>query len=177
MSTGFANVGLTWTAAEFAAYLAKVQRPAWAKAVCVHHTASPSLAQRPAGITAQHIRNIRDFYRDEKGWSAGPHLFVDDRQILGMTPLVQPGVHARSFNASAIGIEVLGDYDIESPFTGRGQIAWRHAAIATRALLDWLQLPATEHTVLFHRDDPKTTKTCPGTLVQKPWFLALLKQP
>ena len=30
-------------------------------------------------------------------------------------------------------------------------------------------------TVKFHRDDPRTSKSCPGTKVSKEWFLNLVE--
>lgn len=171
----FDSVGKNWTVDEFKAYLDTLQSPAWARGVCLHHTASPSLAQRPNGLSEQHIENLRDYYKDEKHWQAGPHLFVDDHLIHGLTPLTQRGIHAISFNSSAIGIEVLGDYDSESPVTGRGLLCWLNAAMATKALLDWLGIGVAKDTVLFHRDDPKTEKTCPGELVGKEWVTELIR--
>lgn len=170
----FANVGKRWSVDSFAEYLKTVKRPVWAKSVTIHHTAAPSLRQRPDGLTAQHIVNIRDYYQKTLGWSRGPHLFVDDDDIMGMTPLTMTGTHAVSFNASSIGIEMLGDFDIEDPKSGRGLQVCRTGAAATRVLLDWLGLKASEKTVLFHRDDPKTTKTCPGKKIAKDWFLGLI---
>lgn len=171
----FDAVGQAWTVDQFPKYLRGVQSPAWVRSVTLHHTAAPSLAQRPLGLLDQHIINIREFYKG-KGWSAGPHFFVDEHRILGMTPLGEKGIHAASFNGSSIGIEVLGDYDNESPVTGRGLACWHNAAEATKALLEWMGVGANTHTVLFHRDDPKTSKSCPGDLVQKEWVLKLIKE-
>jgi hypothetical protein len=92
-----------------------------------------------------------------------------------MTPLNVPGIHAVSFNRSSIGIEILGDYDREDPLSGRGLTAMQTGAAATKALFEWLDLPINETTLKFHRDDPKTSKTCPGKLVKKDWFISLVK--
>lgn len=173
---GFENVGRIWSPESYAEYLGTLKRPEWCTSITLHHTAAPSLAQRPHGLAIRHIENIVSFYKD-KGWTTGPHLFVDDHQLFGMCDLRRKGIHAVSFNSSSIGIEVLGDYDKENPKTGRGLACWRNAGAATRALLGWLGLGATEKTVLFHRDDPKTTKTCPGTRVKKDWVLGLLADP
>lgn len=170
----YANVGKRWTPEQFRAYLATIPKPAWAKAVCLHHTASPSLAMRPGGLTEQHVKNLQSYYQNDLKWKAGPHLFADDHLILGLSPLTETGTHAKSFNGMAIGIEVLGDYDSEDPTSGRGLKAWQNGAAAAKALLDWLGLKASAQTVLFHRDDPKTSKTCPGTLVKKDWVLQLI---
>lgn len=171
----YENVGLVWTANSFEKYLSTIERPAWCQSVVLHHTAAPSLAQRPKGILLAHIENLRNFYRDQQHWSAGPHLFIDEDEIFGMCDLRQKGVHAASFNRSAIGIEVLGNYDVEDPRSGRGLACWQLAANVTASLLEWLGLEASPYTIFFHRDDPLTKKTCPGNLVKKDWILNLVK--
>jgi len=148
----FNNTGKVWTVEGFAQYLNSIKAPSWAKAVCLHHTAAPSLNQRPDGFLAKHLENLKSYYSSQLGWKSGPHLFIDDDQVWGMTPLTETGVHASSFNRSSIGIEVLGDYDNEDPKKGRGLECWKTTAAATKMLLDWLKLPVNDKTVLFHRD-------------------------
>lgn len=172
----YANVGKVWTTESFDEYLNKIAAPLWANKICLHHTAAPSLAQRPKGLTIQHIINIRDYYKNNLGWNRGPHLFIDEDQIFGMTPLAVKGIHAASFNSNAIGIEVLGDYDSENPLSGRGNECWETAAKTVNALAKWLDIPINTTTLLFHRDDPKTSKTCPGTKVKKDWFIKLCQE-
>jgi len=171
---GFENVGRVWTPETLEEYVASITKPAWCKAVTLHHCAAPSLAQRPNGFTAQHIKNIESFYRTTLGWRSGPHLFADDDQLWGMSDFRRTGVHAVSFNSMAIGIEVLGDYDTEDPKSGRGLACWKTAAAGTKVLLDWLGLDTTRATVLFHNQDPTTSKTCPGKKVGKDWILSLI---
>jgi hypothetical protein len=173
----FANTGKVWTLDSFKDYLKTVSlgdKP-WFRAVCLHHTAAPSLHQRPDGLLVRHLENMRGYYQNQLRWRSGPHLFIDDDQVWGMTPLTVRGVHAASFNSYSIGIEVLGDYDNEDPKKGRGLACWETAAAATKMILDWAKLPVNDKTVLFHRDDPRTTKSCPGTKVGKPWVLDLIK--
>lgn len=117
---GFENTGRVWTVASLASYLAELRKPDWCDSVTLHHTGAPSLAQRPNGFTAQHLRNIEHYYRVTKGWSSAPHLFVDEDQLWGMCDFRKKGVHAVSFNSRSIGIEVLGEYDTENPLSGRG---------------------------------------------------------
>lgn len=170
------NVGKVWTPDSFAEYLKTIKPPTWAKAVCLHHTAEPSLAQRPQGFKIQHIENMRDFYKG-MGWRSGPHLYTDEDQIFGMTPLTETGVHAVSFNRTAIGIEALGYYSKggENPFSGRGLQVWQNTTWVTAQLLKWLNLPVNDKTVLFHRDDPRTSKDCPGSQISKDWVIQMIK--
>lgn len=135
--------------------------------VCFHHTAIPSLDQRPYGFTEQHIVNLRRYYLYELGWKTMPHVFVDDHRIWLMGDIEKPGTHAVSFNGDSVGIEVLGNYDIEDPETGRGLLCW------IRAITYAKSLGYSIDTVRFHRDDPKTTKTCPGSRVTRAWFTTL----
>lgn len=172
------NTGRVWTPATLASELAKTKPPKWINGITLHHTAAPSLEQRPRGFTAQHLENLRDYYSKQLGWKAGPHFFVDDDQVFGLSPWTEPGIHAVSFNSTHIGIEVLGDYDTEDPTTGRGLACWQTAAATVRVLLKWLgwKDSAAEfaNAVNFHRNDPKTTKTCPGQRVTRGFFLGLL---
>lgn len=142
--------------------------------VTVHHTAAPSLAQRPKGFTIQHMRNIQSFYEKELGWSRGPHLFTDEDQIFGMSPLSERGIHAVSFNKTHIGVEALGNYDSEDPKTGRGLQVWETTACCVAQILAAKGMEPSTSTINFHRDDPKTKKTCPGTQVDKAWFIGLV---
>ncbi len=160
-----------WLPAEFEAYLQGRPRPDWCDGICYHHTAFPDLAMRPAGLTEKHQRNLRHYYEKVKGWSDGPHLFIDDDEIIGMSGLEDDGVHAIAFNRNFIGIEVLGNFDHEDPTSGRGADCWRTALDCGRMLLDWLGKSANDQTVKFHREDPRTSKTCPGKLVKKPWVI------
>jgi hypothetical protein len=174
---GYENVGRVWSPESLAQYLATIKKPNWCEAITLHHTAEPSLADRPNGLLIRHIENIRNYYINEKGWSAGPHLFIDEDQIFGMCDLRKKGIHAKSFNSYAIGIEVLGNYDSEDPKSGRGLSCWRNATAAVGVLLNWLGIEANEETILFHREEPDAHKSCPGTKVKKDWVLALIKTP
>lgn len=176
----FENVGKVWTPASLGEYLEGRAVPGWIDSITMHHTAAPSLAQRPKGFTIQHIRNIQDFYSRPKskggagGWSTGPHLFIDDDEVFGMCDFRSKGIHAVSFNSRSLGIEVLGDYDSEDPNSGRGAACWKTAAETVCILLKWLSLKKNKSTILFHRDDPKTSKSCPGKRIDKQWFLDLI---
>jgi hypothetical protein len=156
-----------------AAFTAEVQRVAatspawWGQYPVLHHTAAPSLAQRPNGLTDQHLQNLLDYYQNQLGWSGAPHLFVDDREdgIIVFQRLDRRGVHAKSFNASGWGIEMLGDYDSEDSATGRGAKVLENACHATEALLGICNLPVSGFKL--HREDPQTSKTCPGNKVKR----------
>jgi len=160
---GFENVGKVWDEVSFAEFV-KTQDLSWAKGITIHHTANPHHGNRPRGLTIQHIRNIQSGYERKRPnpWRSGPHLFTDEDQIFGMSSLERRGIHAKSFNGTHIGIEVLGNYDTVDPLTDeRGNRCWA-TAVATTAILIQSAPTLTVSGINGHRDDPRTDKTCPG---------------
>ncbi|MBM3456919.1 MAG: N-acetylmuramoyl-L-alanine amidase [Armatimonadetes bacterium] len=159
-------VGRRFTVAGFEEYLEGVEfgefKPRF---VTLHHTGIPSLAQRPSGFSETHLRNMLHYYQNQLGWSGAPHVFVDDRAdgIIVFQRLDERGVHARSFNRESWGVEMLGNYDVESFREGRGELV-RSLTIKTVAAM-CRKLGVGAQTLRFHRDDPKTKKTCPGNRV------------
>ncbi|MGB0748420.1 MAG: N-acetylmuramoyl-L-alanine amidase [Magnetospiraceae bacterium] len=164
-------IGSGFTVPDFEAYCAALNWSTWRpNFIVVHNTATPSLKQRPNGFQPHHMDNLVHYYRDEKGWSAGPHLFVDDHLIWVFTPLTVRGVHSPSWNMASWGVEMLGDYDKEDFENGRGSEVQENA-VAAVAILS-LTLGLDPETIRFHGEDPKTThRNCPGQNVQKDAFV------
>jgi hypothetical protein len=159
-------VGKSFTPDEFETYCDTLQWLTWRPTfIVLHNTGSPSLKQRPKGLTQQHIRNLEAFYRDTQHWSAGPHLFVDDRQIWVFTPLTVSGIHSPSWNKLSLGVEMLGDFEVEAFDTGRGLAVRQNAVSALETLCGVLGLDVA--TMRLHREDPLTTHACPGKNVRK----------
>jgi hypothetical protein len=180
----FPMIGAGLSRADFSRYLSDVVAekladknksnwPLTPRGVCIHHTAAPSLAQRPKGWQREHMVNLRAHYLG-LGWNKGPHLFIDEDEIFLFTPLWHRGTHAVAFNSGHWGIEMLGDYDHEDPTTGRGKAVIETAAYAAAALLEMIGVDENFATVRFHRDDPSTSKSCPGKRIEKPAFLRLV---
>lgn len=166
MSNWKGIVGRYFSPASFDAHVRTLRLRDWKPSfVVLHNTSIPSLEQRPDGLTRQHIANLEDFYKG-KGWSAGPHLFVDDRQIWVFTPLTTPGVHSPSWNAESIGVEMLGEYETESFTEGRGAKVAHNTVCALASIHDFFKLDS--QSLRFHKEDPKTThQSCPGRHVDK----------
>jgi hypothetical protein len=159
-------VGQKFSPAEFDTYCHQLLWTTWRPSfIVLHNTASPSLGQRPNGFSLQHIKNLEVFYRDTQKWSAGPHLFIDDKQIWVFTPLTVSGVHSPSWNSIALGIEMLGDYSKDNFSTGRG-LKVRQNAVAAMCILSSV-LGIDPHSMKLHREDPGTTHKCPGIAVRK----------
>jgi N-acetylmuramoyl-L-alanine amidase len=159
-------IGKSFSPQDFDNYCHTVQWNAWRPSfIVLHNMAIPSLAQRPSGLTKKHIDNLEAFYRDKQGWNAGPHLFIDDKQIWVFTPLNVSGTHSPSWNKTALGIEMLGDFEKESFDSGRGLSVRKNTVAAIASLSAVLGLnPAS---MKLHREDPGTTHACPGKNVRK----------
>ena len=163
-------VGLKYSAAEFDSYCHGLSWPSWRpQFLALHNTAIPNLAQRPNGFSKTHIDNLVSFYRDQKHWSAGPHLFIDDHQIWVFTPLTVSGVHSPSWNKLALGIEMLGDYATDKFDSGRGAKVRDNAVSAAATLCAVLGLDP--ESIKLHKEDPATTHDCPGKNVDKAKFI------
>lgn len=159
-------VGLSFNAQQFDNYCHSLHWNAWRPSfITLHNTGSPNLKQRPDGFTKKHIDNFVSFYRDEQKWSAGPHLFIDDKQIWVFTPLTVSGVHSPSWNKFALGFEMLGDYENDDFKSGRG-LAVRKNTIAALATVSAV-LGLDPDTIKLHREDKLTTHKCPGKNVIK----------
>ncbi len=159
-------VGKSFTTTEFDAYCGTIKFTAWRPSfIVLHNTYAPTLAQRPDGFTKQHILNLENYFKG-KGWRAGPHLFIDDRQIWVFTPLNMSGVHSPSWNKLSIGVEMLGDYQKEAFDTGRGLMVQTNTVAAIASISAVLGISPV--TMKLHKEDGKTThKTCPGKNVSK----------
>jgi hypothetical protein len=159
-------VGTSFTPDDFDSYCHTLLWNAWRPSfMVVHNTGIPSLAQRSKGLTQTHIRNLEVFYRDQQRWKAGPHLFVDDKQIWVFTPLTVSGTHSPSWNKVALGIEMLGDYEREAFDSGRGLKVRQNTVCALATLCAILGIDPG--TMKIHREDPLTTHACPGKNVRK----------
>lgn len=159
-------VGKSFTPDEFDAYCHGLKWEAWRPHfIVLHNTGVPSLAQRPSGFNQNHMKNLEVYYRDQRKWSAGPHLFVDDHKIWVFTPLIVSGVHSPSWNKVSLGVEMLGDYETERFDGGRGRQVRSNTVAAMATLSAVLGLdPAT---MRIHREDQATTHACPGKNVRK----------
>jgi hypothetical protein len=159
-------VGQSFMSDGFDSYCHTLQWNAWRPSfIVLHNTGVPSLAQRPEGLTQHHIHSLEGYYRDTQKWKAGPHLFIDDKQIWVFTPLTVSGTHSPSWNKVALGVEMLGDYEKEAFDSGRG-LQVRENTVAALATLSAV-LGIDSQTMRIHREDPLTTHACPGKNVRK----------
>ena len=118
--------GKPYTREELLAHVTALPPIHWARFITLHNTGSPTLEQWEAGGTtpAQRIKNLQHYYEVNEHWHAGPHLFIDCEHIWGFTDLTVSGVHASCFNGVAIGIEMVGDYSVETTVGAAEVIGW-----------------------------------------------------
>ena len=163
-------VNRSFTPPSFADYVATLDFSAWRpEFVVLHNTGAPRLADWHRAPGEQRLRNLETFYRDQRHWSAGPHLFIADDLIWVFTPLTAPGVHSPSWNHVSWGVEMVGDYATEPLNSG----VMANTAAALAVLYRAINRPPAS--LRLHREDPLTTHACPGTNVDKQTMIALVE--
>ena len=163
--SSFPIVGRRFTPGELVAYVKWVQQNepySWTPTgITVHHTGVPDLSMRPNGFNEQQMRNLRNYYHDDLGWRHGPHIFTDDHGIWVLNPLSSRGTHAKTYNSTRYGIEMLGNFDNIAEFRDpRGLASRNNGKIAAAVLMKYAGISTSR--LNFHRHDPLTQKTCPG---------------
>lgn len=173
------------TAKAFSDYLDDIRFGAWRPSfVTMHHTGGPSLATwktyahgtRKVPITdAQWMKNLAAYYGNELGWSAGPHFFFTPDNFCVLSLPEKRGVHAVTFNKNSWGVECVGDFDGEA-FTPELANRYAEGLACLHLALGITPGPYQfdRRGLHFHRDDPRTTKTCPGHKVDKDRMIALV---
>ena len=172
------------TAAEFISYLRGIKFGAWRpKFVTMHHTGAPDLKTWQGWQTRakpvsdeQWLKNLAKYYGETMKWSSGPHFFFTPKNFCVLSPPTARGVHAVSFNAMSWGVECVGDFDREK-FEGaiRDKYVEGLACLHVATGLKLLPFEKKVSGLHFHRDDPKTTKTCPGKGVDKDALIKLVQ--
>ncbi len=181
---------------EFKQYVSGLSWPSWRPTKIVwHNTAAPTDAQwiksaasdKANGLVPgiSRIRSLEEFFKNNNHWSGCPHLFIASDLIWVMNPLTSPGVHSPSWNSTSIGIEMIGDYDVEDDETGVGLMVKNNTIFATAVLCEAIGLEVSDGvvervmrgnevvnhkvsgTIFLHKQDWATTHDCPGAHVSQ----------
>lgn len=159
---------------EFKTYLHGLNYSNWRPSGIVqHNTASPTLEQWWHSGTSpeQRMKNLKNYYQNEMGWSAGPHAFVDGVSYWIMTDFNVSGVHSPSWNATRLGIEMVGDYDTESDESGIGKQVMDMTIALFGECCAFFGWEPNNDKIKQHKEDPATDHDCPGSNVVKSEFL------
>ncbi len=141
--------------------------------VVIHNTGAPTLKQWPVVSGEVRMRNLVHYFAEQRGWSSGPHAFVAPDVVWPFTPFNTPGTHSPSWNGTKIGIEMVGDFERESPTEGDG-LRVVNNTVALVGMLS-VKLGLNPDSLLIHKDDPRTTHDCPGRLFVKRDFIERVK--
>jgi N-acetylmuramoyl-L-alanine amidase/Bacterial SH3 domain len=161
------------TIADFKVYMHGLDYRNWRPSGIVqHNTASPTLYQWWHSVPpAERMQNLISYYRDEMGWSAGPHVFVDGVSFWVLTDLNVSGVHSPSWNATRLGIEMVGDYDSEDDEHGMGAQVMEMTVALFGECCAFFGWEVNNSKIKQHKEDPATDHDCPGRNVVKAEFL------
>ncbi len=172
----------------FKQYVGGLSWPSWRyNKIVWHNTAAPTDAQwiksaasdKANGLVPgiSRIKSLEEFFKNNNHWSGCPHLFIASDLIWVMNPLTSPGVHSPSWNSTSIGIEMIGDYDVEDDEAGVGLMVKNNTIFATAVLCEAIGLEpsngivySNHHTsgsIFLHKQDWATTHDCPGVHVSQ----------
>lgn len=141
----------------------------------IHNTASPTLYQWWHSVPpAQRMENLRHYYENDMGWSAGPHAFIDGKSWWIFTPFNVKGVHSPSWNGTMLGFECVGDYATESDESGMGAEVMKMAHALSGEVCEYFGWDPGN--LKFHKEDPSTDHDCPGRNMVKSEFIDDVRQ-
>lgn len=124
------------------------------KYIIIHH----SLTKDSKTVSWQAITR---YHRDTKGWDYngyhfGIELVNDNYEIFMGRPLNMNGAHTQGMNRKAIGICVVGNFDVEKP----PEKALRKLAVLVKSLMDMFNIPIYK----IRGHNYYSSKSCPGKL-------------
>jgi hypothetical protein len=160
--------------AQFVEYLEGLYGGWRPSGIVLHNTASPTLDQWWHGGTTpeQRMVNLRYYYEEEMGWSAGPHAFVDGVTIWIFTDFNVTGVHSPSWNGTRLGIEAVGDYSSEDWDSGGGRKVRELTVALFGECCKSYGWEPNNSIIKLHKEDPATDHDCPGSDVSKSEFIS-----
>lgn len=163
---------LKWLDAEFGEYIDKHINQQH-----VHHTWSPNHSHYPKYTTLQMHKNMRSFHVTANGWSdiaqnitIGKNGDIVTGRDIHMVPVSATG-HNGTTDSHPFAYEMIGNFDKENDkFEGK---QLESAIKISRYFYKKGKV------IKFHRElllpNGKVPKTCPGTGIEKDWFMGLVK--
>lgn len=166
---------------DFSAWKHKDGSPGKLKFVVVHNTSNPTkrlwLSWTPEK-RQQYILNMQGYYGG-MGWAGGPHYFVTptvDPVAFGFNRPLVDGTHASCFNTGSLGIETVGEFDVEDfDAVTQGNLVLLLAMIHIKAGLTPAPYLYGQHGLHFHVECKADDHDCPGRNVHKPDLVAAVQ--
>lgn len=140
---------------ELEAYLREIGKPSWCLGVTIHHTLIPTIAQW-RGLST--MKGMARHYEEVLGWDRGPNLFIAPDGFWEGTPLTTRGIHAGQCNSNRLGIEIVGNYDLnhwQEPMRSR---VWE-------ALIAIHRIWRIDPNLLRGHRECLPNKSCPGSAI------------
>lgn len=141
----------------------------------VHHTYKPDHSDYNGQNGLQLQQNMRNYHVNTNKWQdIAQHLTLlpDGQWVTGRDFNLDPA-SITGWNTGAFCIEMVGNFD-----TGRDKFTGAQAESMFKFCACFCELKVlnVERDVKFHRDSPTAGKTCPGTGIDRAWFMAELKK-
>ena len=145
------------------------------KQLHVHHTWSPSHKDYNGSNGLELQQAMRNYHVNTLGWSdIGQHLtLLPDGQWVTGRDFNKDPASIFGWNEGAFAIEMLGNFDKGNDEFKDPQAVAMFKFCAAFCLQKILNVDTN---VKFHRDSPTAGKTCPGTGIDRTWFMNKLKE-
>jgi hypothetical protein len=144
------------------------------KQLHVHHTYSPDHKDYTGSNGIKLQEAMEQYHVKDRGWKAiGQHLTLlpDGQWITGRDFNLDPA-SISGWNSGAFAVEMLGNFDrCHDKFFG---IQAEAMFVFCAFICDFKRLNV-DADIKFHRDSPTAGKTCPGTSIDKAWFISQIK--
>lgn len=138
----------------------------------IHHTWKPAHSAFNGQNHMQLQEGMYYYHTVVNGWEdIGQHLtlFPDGKWLTGR-PFNKTPASISGWNTGALAVEMVGNFDLpgtgEFNSQGYDKLEGRQKEEILK-LIKYFIDKYGEHTIIFHRDNPNTTKTCPGTSLDK----------
>lgn len=139
----------------------------------IHHTWRPTKrGYELAKDKEQVIRSIYLYHTQSLGWSdIGQHFTVSpDGLVWDGRDLNKDPAGIRGYNKGGVSTEIIGNFNVGQEVLVGSQL--ESVLQLCLVLIEKFQLSTLD--VVFHRDKAPY-KSCPGTSIEKSWFIDLLK--
>jgi len=138
------------------------------KEMHLHHTWKPDHSNFTGSNHLQLQKNMRDYHVNTNGWSdIGQHvtLMPDGKFVTGRDFGISPA-SIKGFNTGAFAVEMLGNFDI-----GHNKLEGKQKEAILKLARFFVERGKY---IRFHREN--ASKTCPGTSIDKVWFVEQVKK-